>query len=101
MQYGQFNSYTKDNSFTLSQSFAFPSVYINQSKLANANVKSSEWQMKTSQLETATQVKQVYWQLTYLVFQAEIAELIRIVYFQDSGVQPNSGQKWAKPINWK
>ena len=66
MQYGQFNSYTKDNSFTLSQSFAFPSVYINQHKLANANVKSSEWQLKTSQLETATQVKQVYWQLAYL-----------------------------------
>jgi len=66
MQYGQFNSYTKDNSFTLSQSFAFPSVYINQNKLVNANVKSSEWQMKTSQLETATQVKQVYWQLAYL-----------------------------------
>ena len=66
MQYGQFNSYTKDNSFTLSQSFAFPSVYINQHKLANASVKSSEWQMKTSQLETATQVKQVYWQLAYL-----------------------------------
>ena len=66
MQYGQFNSYTKDNSFTLSQSFAFPSVYINQHKLANASVKSSEWQLKTSQLETATQVKQVYWQLAYL-----------------------------------
>jgi cobalt-zinc-cadmium resistance protein CzcA len=66
MQYGQFNSYAKDNSFTLSQSFAFPSVYINQQKLANANVKSSEWQLKNSQLETATQVKQVYWQLAYL-----------------------------------
>jgi len=65
-QQGQFNSYSKDNSFTLSQSFAFPTVYINQNKLANANVKSSEWQMKVSQLEIATQVKQVYWQLTYL-----------------------------------
>lgn len=66
MQYGQFNSYTKDNSFTLSQSIAFPSVYINQHKLANANVKSSEWQLKNAQLETATQVKQIYWQLAYL-----------------------------------
>jgi len=65
-QYGQFNSYSKDNSFTISQSFAFPTVYINQSKLANANIKSSEWQMKTSKLETATQVKQVYWHLAYL-----------------------------------
>ena len=65
-QYGQFNSYTKDNSFTLSQSFAFPTVYINQNKLANANVKSSEWQQKASQLEITTQVKQVYWQLAYI-----------------------------------
>ncbi|HAH24754.1 MAG TPA: CusA/CzcA family heavy metal efflux RND transporter [Prolixibacteraceae bacterium] len=65
-QYGQFNSYTNDNSFTVSQSFAFPTVYINQNKLANANVKNSEWQLKTSQLETATQVKQLYWQLAFL-----------------------------------
>ena len=65
-QYGQFNSYTKDNSFTVSQSFAFPSVYVNQSRLANANVKSSEWQLNSSKLEIATQVKQVYWQLAYL-----------------------------------
>ncbi|HEY3370257.1 MAG TPA: CusA/CzcA family heavy metal efflux RND transporter [Prolixibacteraceae bacterium] len=65
-QYGQFNSYTRDNSFTISQSFAFPTVYIHQGRLANANVKNSEWELKTSQLETATQVKQVYWQLAYL-----------------------------------
>ena len=65
-QYGQFNSYTKDNSLTVSQSIAFPTVYINQHKLANANVKSSEWQLKQAQLEIATQVKQVYWQLAYL-----------------------------------
>lgn len=65
-QYGQFNSSAKDNSFTISQSFAFPTVYIQQNKLANANVKSSEWQLKTSQLEIATQVKQIYWQLRYL-----------------------------------
>lgn len=65
-QYGQLNSYAKDNSFTISQSFAFPSVYINQYKLANANVKSSEWQLKQTQLDIATQVKQIYWQLAFL-----------------------------------
>jgi heavy metal efflux system protein len=64
--YGQINSYIKDNSITLSQSFAFPTVYINQMKLAKTNIKSSEWQLKVSQLEIATQVKQVYWQLAYL-----------------------------------
>ena len=65
-QFGQFNSYSKDNSFTVSQSFAFPTVYVNQHKLTKANVKSSEWQLKASQLEIATQVKQIYWQLAYL-----------------------------------
>jgi len=65
-EYGQINSYTKDNSFTVSQSFAFPTVYISQNNLAKANVTSSEWQLKASQLEIATQVKQVYWQLAYL-----------------------------------
>jgi len=65
-QFGQFNSYSNDNSFTISQSFSFPTVYTNQYKLANANVKNSEWELKAAQLEIATQVKQVYWQLTYL-----------------------------------
>ncbi|MFZ4402322.1 MAG: efflux RND transporter permease subunit, partial [Bacteroidales bacterium] len=83
-QYGQFNSYSKDNSFTVSQSFAFPTVYINQNKLANAKVKSSEWHLKTSQLEIATQVKQVYWQLAYLYSKQKLMK------YQDSlfsGVQ--------------
>ncbi len=65
-QYGQINSYNNDNSFTVSQSFAFPTEYINRARLADANVKSSEWQLKASQVEIALQVKQVYWQLAYL-----------------------------------
>jgi cobalt-zinc-cadmium resistance protein CzcA len=66
LEYGQLNSYLKDNSLTVSQSISFPSVYVNQGKLSNARVKSSEWQLKGSQLEVSTQVKQVYWQLAYL-----------------------------------
>ncbi len=65
-QYGQFNSCTRDNIFTISQEMAFPTVYINQNRLANANVKSSQWQLDVSKLEIATQVKQVYLQLVYL-----------------------------------
>jgi len=65
-QYGQFNSFNKDNSFTVSQTFAFPTVYIHQNRLAKANIKSSELQLKTTQLEIANQVKQFYWQLAYL-----------------------------------
>ncbi|HZY26401.1 MAG TPA: TolC family protein, partial [Bacteroidales bacterium] len=65
-QYGQFNSFLNDNSFTVSQSFEFPSVYINRSRLAKANIRSGELQYMVSQLEIATQVKQVFWQYVFL-----------------------------------
>jgi cobalt-zinc-cadmium resistance protein CzcA len=77
-QYGQFNSYTNDNSVAISQSFAFPSVYVNRFKLANANIKSSELQFKGSQLEIATQVKQVYWQSVFLYSKQ------KLLFYQDS-----------------
>jgi cobalt-zinc-cadmium resistance protein CzcA len=65
-QYGQFNSATKDNGITVSQTFAFPTVYLNQRKLADGKVKSSEWQLRVAQQELAVQVKQLYGQLSYL-----------------------------------
>ncbi len=77
-QYGQFNSYSKDNSFTVSQSFAFPTVYANQHKLVKATVKSSEWQLKASKLDIATQVKQIYAHLCYLYSKR------RLFAYQDS-----------------
>ncbi|TAL59138.1 MAG: CusA/CzcA family heavy metal efflux RND transporter [Bacteroidetes bacterium] len=77
-QYGQFNSYTNDNSVSVSQSFAFPSVYVNRYKLANASIKSSDWKFKVSQLEIATRVKQVYWQSVYL------AAKQKLLIYQDS-----------------
>ena len=64
-QYGQINSYRNDNSFTISQGFAFPTVYVNQNRLSTANMISADWQLKGTRLEVATQVKQVYWQLVY------------------------------------
>jgi cobalt-zinc-cadmium resistance protein CzcA len=77
-QYGQFNSYTNDNGVAISQSFAFPSVYVNRFKLANANIKSSELQYLGSRLEIATQVKQVYWQFLFL------SSKQKLLIYQDS-----------------
>lgn len=77
-EYGQLSSNTKDNSIAVSQSFAFPTVYINQNRLAKANIRSSEWQLQASQLEVATQVKQVYYQLTYIYSKQ------RLLVYQDS-----------------
>jgi cobalt-zinc-cadmium resistance protein CzcA len=77
-QYGQFNSFTNDNSFAISQSFAFPTVYFNRSRLAKANIKSSEIEHMVSQLEIATQVKQVYWQYVFLTSKQ------KLLTYQDS-----------------
>jgi cobalt-zinc-cadmium resistance protein CzcA len=77
-EYGQINSNTNDNSFSVSQSFSFPTVYTNQHKLAKAGVKSSEWQQKSSQLEIATEVKRLYWQWVYALEQKKMLE------YQDS-----------------
>jgi heavy metal efflux system protein len=77
-QYGQFNSFTNDNSFTVSQGFEFPTVYSTRYKLANANIRNSEILHSISKLETATQVKQVYWQLVYLISKQ------KLLLYQDS-----------------
>ncbi len=65
-EYGQMNSVQRDNSVSVSQSFEFPTVYMHQYKLARTNIRSSEWKYLASQLEIATEVKTIYWQLVYL-----------------------------------
>lgn len=77
-EYGQFNSYNNDNSVTISQSFAFPSVYVNKRKLANANIRGSELSLEISRLDISNQVKQVYWQYVYT------AEKQKLLAYQDS-----------------
>jgi heavy metal efflux system protein len=78
LEYGQLNSIMDDNIITISQAISFPTVYINQKKLANAKVSSSEWQLKQSQLEVSTRVKQIYWNLAYLYSKQ------KLLIYQDS-----------------
>jgi len=63
--YGQTNSFIKDNGFTISQSY--PSVFqnIGRSKLADAYVKSAEYNVVFSETEIVSMVKSVYFQLLY------------------------------------
>ncbi|MDP4281784.1 MAG: CusA/CzcA family heavy metal efflux RND transporter [Bacteroidota bacterium] len=77
-EYGQLNTFENDNSINISQSIAFPSVYINQHRYALANVQSSEWKLQSSRLEISTQVKQIYWQMVYLLSKQ------RLICYQDS-----------------
>ncbi len=64
-EYGRFNSYNVDNGFTVSQTFAFPTVYANQHKLAKATVKQSELALNATQSEIINQVKTYWWQLSF------------------------------------
>ncbi|HKK41390.1 MAG TPA: CusA/CzcA family heavy metal efflux RND transporter, partial [Bacteroidales bacterium] len=77
-QYGQFNSFTNDNSFSITQSFELPFIYINKLRLAKANIKSSELKYDIVRLQTATQVKQLYWNHVYLLSKERLLE------YQDS-----------------
>ena len=78
LQYGQMNSIMNDNSVSISQSVSFPTVYLNQQKLANAKIRSSEWELKKSQLDVSTQCKQVNWNLAYLYSKQ------KLLMYQDS-----------------
>jgi cobalt-zinc-cadmium resistance protein CzcA len=51
---------------------------VNRVKMANANIKSSEWQLKISQLDAATSVKQIYWQYVFLTAKQ------KLLIYQDS-----------------
>ncbi|MBI5538643.1 MAG: CusA/CzcA family heavy metal efflux RND transporter [Bacteroidia bacterium] len=75
---GQTNSYVKDNSFTISQSF--PSVFQNvgRSKLGNAYVKNAENGLLLSKTEIISNVKSVYVQQLYNY------SLLKLLVYQDS-----------------
>ena len=77
-EYGQINSFSNDNNISVRQNFEFPTVYINKYRLADASLKSNEWKYKVSELEIATQVKQLYWQYVYLIAKQ------RLLVYQDS-----------------
>ncbi len=63
-QHGQYNSVLNtDNYFDVSQSFAFPTVYIKNSQLADANIKASEYRQAVSENALVAEVKTVYFEL--------------------------------------
>jgi cobalt-zinc-cadmium resistance protein CzcA len=77
-EYGQSNSVRKDNGLTLSQSFAFPTLYSNQQKLAKANIKSSEIGLSITKNEIVKQIKSTWWELSYSYSKLKLLE------YQDS-----------------
>ncbi len=77
-EYGHLNSAQKDDNISISQSFSFPTVYANQSKLARASVKSSELGLAVTKNEVIHAVKMTYNQLIFLYSRH------RLLCYQDS-----------------
>ncbi|MGW8121417.1 CusA/CzcA family heavy metal efflux RND transporter [Roseivirga echinicomitans] len=64
LEYGQTNSdFNNDSRISVSQSFAFPSLYTNQGKLAEARIKGSEWMETATQNELVQRVKSTWFEL--------------------------------------
>jgi cobalt-zinc-cadmium resistance protein CzcA len=65
-QYGQINSFYTDNSFAVSQSFNFPTVYSNQKKLLIEEWKNSVLNSSLKEADTKKMVRQVFYTYLYL-----------------------------------
>ena len=67
LEYGQTNSIAdNDTRFSVSQTFAFPTLYSNQNKLAKAKIEASERNQEVIKNELIAQVKSTYYELWYL-----------------------------------
>ena len=76
--YGQSNSFVKDNNINVSQSVQFPLVYAYQNKMANATIKSSEYNLLLSKSKIVADVKRCYYNLEYCY------STLKLLNFQDS-----------------
>ncbi|WP_343746725.1 TolC family protein [Chitinophaga sp.] len=67
LQYGQYNSYVRnDNNFSVSQSIPFPTLFGAKKALGQAQTEKAVWQKAATQNDLVFQVKQVYVQLLFL-----------------------------------
>lgn len=79
LQYGQYNSYVKnDNHFAISQALPFPTVFGARKQLSKAQEEKAAWFKANTQNELVYQVKQVYMQLLHQ------KEQKRLLLHQDS-----------------
>ncbi|HNW69703.1 MAG TPA: CusA/CzcA family heavy metal efflux RND transporter [Bacteroidales bacterium] len=76
--YGQSNSYAKDNNINVSQTIQFPTVYVYQTKLARANVKTAEYGLNLTKVQVVSEVKRNYFNLLFCITK------LKLLDYQDS-----------------
>lgn len=78
VQYGQYNSFENDFAFDINQSFAFPTAYAAQKRLAQANVEGGELLLTMAENELKRNIRQRWYQLAWL------RERQHLLKYQDS-----------------
>ena len=78
VQYGQYNSFETDFGFNVNQQFDFPTVYINQHKLAEEETERSRLRLSVTENDLKKYIRQSWYQLTYL------KEKEKLLFYQDT-----------------
>ncbi|WP_421751945.1 CusA/CzcA family heavy metal efflux RND transporter [Croceimicrobium sp.] len=78
MQYGQYNSAETDLALNVNQTFAFPTIYARQYKLAKAESALSERAWLRDQIQLKAEIRSRWYQLSYL------KEEEKLLLYQDS-----------------
>lgn len=78
VQYGQYNSFERDLSLNIGQSFEFPSVYANQRKLAGQRIIGGERQLAATENKLKREIRKTWHELAYL------KEKEKLLVYQDS-----------------
>ena len=69
-----------DNSFSVNQNFSFPSVYVNQKKLANLTIDAAEEQFNLRKNQLLMEVKSAYYQFYYLQLKIKLLSYLDSIY---------------------
>ena len=65
-QFGQYNSFENDFSLSIGQNFEFPTVYVNQKRLAGERTKGSQQFLAVTENDLKRNIRQSWYQLAYL-----------------------------------
>ncbi len=81
-EYGQLNSAAKDSRFAISQSFRFPTVYIQQQKLLRANQVHAGKQTLNQAAELRAELKRVFYMLLLLEERKKVLQRADSIYIR-------------------
>lgn len=94
-EYGQINSFEKDNRFGIMQTFSFPSVYSKGRAWLSEEVKVSEWNSLVKENDLILKIKTLYYDWLYLQYKKQLLQKADTIYsgfLQKATIRLNTGE---------